>query len=159
MSEHQEAVRAMFDQTFDHGLTGEDVLFSFRIKKFKADQEASSGEQMKNAVQRIRDCLVRAKSSTTDPYVLRKIEILDQDAQLMGQIYGVASEAAGYKVDQQAARKNRMHELMADVSTNEVIVNEDFRCNVLKSLMPNVIAVLGTDEAAKYDRVAQHPPE
>lgn len=159
MSEHQEAVRAMFDQTFDHGLTGEDILFSFRMKKFKPDQEASSSEQMTSAVRRIRDCLLRAKSSTTDPYVLKKIEILDQDAQLMGQIYGVASEAAGYKVDQQEVRKSRMHDLMAEVSTNQVIVNEDFRCNILKSLMSNVIAVLGADEAAKYDRVAQHPPE
>ena len=43
---------------------------------------------------------------------------------------------------------------MARVSENEVVTKDDFRCKILQSLMPHVSSVLGPDEAAKYDRVA-----
>ena len=48
---------------------------------------------------------------------------------------------------------------IAHVVDNTVAANDDIRCNVLKSLMPHVAAVLGADEATKYDRAAQIPPE
>ena len=74
-------------------------------------------------------------------------------------IYGILNEAAGYKVDKNDARKERMRALIARVGANAVVTKEDIRCNVLKSLMPHVDAVLGAEEAAKYDRVAVVPPE
>jgi hypothetical protein len=159
MQAHQQAARELFDTEFDHGETGEAMLFGFRIKKFDPAREASSLSQFSNAVMRMRDCLAAAESITTDPWVLKRVEILDQDAQLMGCIYGILNEAAGYKADQNEARKDQMRALLARVDANEVATKEDVRGKILKSLLPQVSSVLGPDEAARYDRVVVLPPE
>lgn len=159
MHAHQQAVRALFETKFDHGETGEEMLFGFRIRQFNPLYEASGKENVANRVTRVRNSLAAAKSSSSDPWVLTRIETLNEDAQLMELIYGILSEAAGYKVDKNEARKDRMRDLIARVGTNRVATEDDFRCKVLKSLMPHVTAVLGPQEAAKYDRVALNPIE
>ena len=50
----------------------------------------------------------RGQVRNADPWVLERLEILDQNAQLMGHIYGILNEAAGYKTDQNDARKDQM---------------------------------------------------
>jgi hypothetical protein len=107
----------------------------------------------------MRNSLSLAKSAATDQWVLMRIDMLDQDAQLMDDIFGILNEAAGYKVDKNNARKDQTRALIARIGTNSVAAKEDIRCNVLKSLMPHVNSVLGANEAAKYDRVAVVPPE
>ena len=159
MLAHQQAARALFDTKFDHGETGEQILSGFRIKRFQQDREESSLQQFNDDIARMRTCLVAAKSKSADPWVGKRLDILDQDAQLMGNIYGVLNEAAGYKADKNEARQDRMRALITRVDDNEVVKKEDFRCSVLSSLMPHVRSVLGTDEAAKFDRVAVMPPE
>ncbi|MCC6126443.1 MAG: DUF4838 domain-containing protein, partial [Pirellulales bacterium] len=69
---HQEAARALFDETFGHGITGEDTLFGFRIGKFDPAHEQSSKKQFDAAVRKMKDQLAAARPMTTDPYVLRK---------------------------------------------------------------------------------------
>jgi hypothetical protein len=76
----------------------------------------------------------------------------------MGQIYEILNEAAGFKVDQNETRKERMRDLIASVRENEV-VKDEIRCKILQSLMPHVVDVLGPDDAAQYDRVAIVPIE
>ncbi|MBA3482102.1 MAG: DUF4838 domain-containing protein [Pirellulales bacterium] len=159
MRAHQQATRELFDGQFGHGQTGEEMLSAFRIKRFHLDQEESSRMQFAGVVDRMRRRLGDAQTASSDPYVLEKIAILDQDADLMAMIYGILSEAAGYKVDKNDARKDRIRALMARVGANDVVVKEDVRCNILKSLLPHVSSVLGSDEAARYDRVAIMPPE
>jgi hypothetical protein len=106
----------------------------------------------------MRQCLTAAASETDDPWVRQRITILDQNAQLMGHVYGILNESAGYKSDGNAERRVRMRAHIASVYDNEV-VKEDFRCKILGSLMPHVISVLGPDEAGEYDRVAVNPVE
>ncbi len=158
MQAHQQAARALFDAELDHGQTGEEVLFGFRIRKFNPAHEVSSKVKFDDGVTKMRERLAAAESASADPWVLQRIEILDQNAQLMGHIYGILNEAAGYEVDQNDARKDQMRALIASVGENEV-AKEDFRCKILHSLMPHVSSVLGPDEAAKYDRVAVYPIE
>jgi hypothetical protein len=74
-------------------------------------------------------------------------------------IYDVLSEAAAFKHDEQASRKARVHDLMTRFHENQVVKEDDYRCKILKSLMPQVVAVLGAEEAAKYDRVPVVPVE
>ena len=159
MQAHQHAARALFDTEFGHGQTGEEMLFDFRIKKFNPARETSSKMKFNDGVMRIRECLTAAQSISTDPWALRRIEILEQDAQLMGHIYSILNEAAGYKSDQDDDRKDQMRAIIERVGGNEVATKHDFRCKILKSLMPHVESVLGADEAAKYDRIAILPPE
>jgi hypothetical protein len=155
---YQRAARALFDTEFDHGETGEQMLFGFRIKRFDPAREESSLTKFNDRVARMRECLATAESATGDPWVLERIKILDQNAQLMGHIYGILNEAAGYKTDKNDARKERMRDLIASVTENEV-AKQDFRCKILHSLMPHVITVLGPDEAEQFDRVAVYPRE
>jgi hypothetical protein len=159
MRSHQQAARAMFDTDFGHGQTGEEMLFGFRIKKFNPINEDSGKRQFQDAVVQIRDALASARKANQDPAVQRRISILDQNAQLMGLIYEILNEAAGYKVDQNEARKDRMRTLIEGVLANNVAAKEDFRLKVLKSLLPQVSLVLGSEETAKYDRVPNVPPE
>jgi hypothetical protein len=159
MLAHQQATRDLFKTEFANGQTGEEILSSFRIKKFDAARETLNSGRFRQNLSRIRDSLAVAKSVTRDPWVLKRIEILDQDAQLIGDIYGILNEAAGYKVDRNDARKDQMRALIARVGDNTVVAKDDIRCNVLKSLLPQVSAVLGAGETAKYDRVAVVPPE
>ena len=66
------------------------MLFGFRIKKFNPARETSSLSQFGDAVKRMRDCLAAAESTTGDPWVRKRIAILDQDASSWEQIYGVS---------------------------------------------------------------------
>jgi hypothetical protein len=159
MHSHQQATRYLFDEEFAYGQTGEDILSNFRIKKFDAANETLNLTRFSQAVSRMRNSLSAAKSATTDRWLLKRIEILDQDAQLMDHIYGIFNEAAGYKADKNDARKDQVRALIVRVGANSVVTKEDIRCNVLQSLRPHVDSVLGADEAAKYDRVAVVPPE
>jgi hypothetical protein len=152
MQKHQEAARALFDATFGHGITGEDTLFDVRIGKFNPANEQSSKKQFDAAVQKMRDQLALARAATADPYVLRKIHLLEQDAELIGLIYAVLSEAAGYQADHDEARKDRVRELMGQVCANEIMVTEDFRHAILSDLSSHVKAVLGAKEAKNYSR-------
>jgi hypothetical protein len=102
----------------------------------------------------MRDRLSAAKAANDDPWISERINVLDQNAQLMECIYGVLNESAGYKADMDGARKDRMRDLISRARENDVVANDDIRCKVLQSLMPHVSSVLGPDEAAKYDRVA-----
>jgi hypothetical protein len=149
----------LFDTKFGHGETGEEMLFGFRIKKFDPVRETSSKAEFNDRVAKIRECLAAAESNSKDPWVFRRVEILDQNAQLMADIYGVLNEAAGFKIDKEEARKHKMREIIARIGKNEVVTKDDFRCKILKSLMPQVESVLGADNAAKYDRVAVVPQE
>ena len=72
MQAHQQAARTLFDAEFGHGETGEEMLFGFRIKKFDPAHEESSKRQFNDGVARMRECLAAAKSTTTDPWVLRE---------------------------------------------------------------------------------------
>jgi hypothetical protein len=159
MQSHEKATRELFSTEFDHGESGEGMLFAFRIKKFNPSAEASGLSHFNDAVSRMRNDLTAAKSATRDKWVLKRIDILDQDAQLMGYIYGILNEAAGFKADKNDSRKDQMRALIARVGDNAVAAKEDIRCNILKSLMPHMNSVLGAEEAAKYDRVAVVPPE
>jgi hypothetical protein len=159
MQAQQQAARALFDTEFGHGQTGEEMLFGFRIKKFNPESEASSKAEFNDAVAKISESLAAADSVTTDPWVSRRVEILNENAQLMGHIYGILNEAAGFKVDNDAARKDAMRKIIARVGQNEVVTKHDFRCKIFKSLMPHVESVLGADNASKYDRVAVAPQE
>jgi hypothetical protein len=159
MEAHQKATRDLFNTEFNHGETGEEILTGFRIKKFDSAHESLNNSKYSQAVSRMRDSLASAKAATTDQWVLKRIEVLDEDAQLMGNIYRILSEAAGYKIDKNDARKDQVRALIARVGANTVATKDDIRCSVLKSLMPHVNVVLGADEAAKYDRVAVVPPE
>jgi hypothetical protein len=107
----------------------------------------------------MRNSLAAAKSAAADKWILKRIDTLDKNAQLMQAIFGIANEAAGYKVDKNEARKDHMRTLIARVSDNEIVAKDDVRCNVLRNLMPQVESVLGANEAAKYDRVAASVPE
>jgi len=159
MQAHQQATQDLFDTEFAHGQTGEDILTNFRIKKLDAAHEPFNVAHFKRAVTRMRNSLAEAKSATTDPWILNRIETLDQDAQLMEEVYGILNEAAGYMTDKNDARKDQVRTLIARVSANSVVTKDDIRCKVLQSLRPHVDSVLGADEAAKYDRVAVMPPE
>jgi hypothetical protein len=159
MQAQQQAARALFDTEFGHGQTGEEMLFGFRIKKFNPETEASSKAKFNDAVAKIRESLAAADSVTSDPWVSRRVEILNENAQLMTLIYGILNEAAGFKVDNNDARKDAMRKIIARVGQNDVITKHDFRCKILKSLMPHVESVLGADNASKYDRVAVAPQE
>src|SRR5262249_44712740 len=94
---NEQAARDLFDTEFAPAETGESILSGFRIKHFDSIHEVANATKFNKAVSRMRDSLAAAKSSTTDPWVLKRIEILDQDAQLMEIIYGILNEAAGYK--------------------------------------------------------------
>lgn len=159
MRAHQAAARALFDVKLGHGQTGEEILVGFRIRKFNPAQEKSAQQQVDEAVARMRNCLAEAKAATADDYVLARISILDQDAKLMGLIYGILNEAAGYKADKNDARKARMHDLIEQACANCVTHIEDIRGGILKSLIPHVSSVLGPAEASKYDRVVVLPME
>jgi hypothetical protein len=159
MRQHQQATRDLFATEFAQGQTGEAILSNFRIKKFDASNAGLIATRFNQAVLRMRDSLAAAKSATTDKWILKRIDTLDQDAQLMETIFGIANEAAGYKVDKNDARKDRMRTLIASVGDNAIVTKDDVRCNVLRSLMPHVQSVLGAEEAAKYDRVAASAPE
>lgn len=158
MAAHQQGARALFDSKFGHGETGEEMLFNFRIKKFDPASESSSKTDFANAIAEMRSKLADAGASS-DPWVRERIEILDQNAQLMDVIYNVLSEAGGFKRDQKEIRKQRVHELMRQFHDNQVVREDDYRCKILKSLMPQVIAVLGEAEAAQYDRIPVVPVE
>jgi hypothetical protein len=158
MKAHQRAARCLFDAEFDHGETGEQMLFGFRIKKFNPDGEESTKAKYNDGISQLRKHLAAAKAENPDPWVHERIHTLDQSAQLMGNIYGILNEAAGYKVDRDQARKDRLRAHIASFHENEV-AKEDIRCKVLHSLMPHVVAVLGPKDAAQYDRVAVHPIE
>ena len=159
MAAHQEGARALFETKFGHEETGEDMLFNFRIKKFDPANEAASEKDFANAVATMRNSLADARRMSSDPWVQRRIEVLDQNAQLMDVIYNVLSEASGFKLDQQESRKPRVRELMKRYNENQVVNEDDYRCKILQSLMPQVVAVLGADEAAKFDRVPVVPVE
>jgi hypothetical protein len=159
MRVHQQATRELFDKEFARTQTGEDILSNFRIKKFDAASEKLNLAKFDETVSRMRNSLAQARSATSDQWVLKRIEILDQDAQLIEEVYGILNEAAGYKADKNDARKDQVRTLIARVSVNSVVTTDDIRCNVLQSLRPHVDSVLGADEAAKYDRVAVMPPE
>jgi hypothetical protein len=159
MRAHQEAARALFDTEFGHGETGEEMLFNFRIRKFDPAKEESSKDAFAKAVARLRNSLADANSKSADPWAHPRVEVLDQNAQLMDIIYNVLSEAAGFKHDQHEYRKARVHELMTKFHENQVVKQDDYRCKILKSLMPQVVTVLGEDEAAKYDRIPIVPIE
>lgn len=159
MRAHQAAARALFDVKLGHGQTGEEVLVGFRIHKFNPTQEKSAQQQVNEAVARMRNCLAEAKAATADDYVLARIKILEQDAQLMGLIYGILNEAAGYKADKNDARKARVRDLIEQACANDVTRIDDIRGGILKSLIPHVSSVLGPAEAAKYDRVVVLPME
>jgi hypothetical protein len=159
MRAHQQATRDLFETKFSSGQTGEEILSGFQIKKFNSAHEASNLARFRQVISRIKDSLAAAKSATTDQWSLKRIEVLDQDARLVECIYGILNEAAGYKGDKNDARKDQMRAFIARVGGNTVAAKDDIRCNVLKSLMPHVTAVLGADEAAEYDRVAVVPPE
>jgi hypothetical protein len=159
MAAHQAAARRLFDTTFGHGETGEEMLFNFRVKKFDPTKEESSKRDFAGAVAVMRNNLAEAKTASGDPWILGRIDILDENAQLMEIIYNVLNEAAGFKVDKQASRKDRVHQLMKRFHENQVVKEDDYRCKILKSLMPQVIAVLGESEAAAYDRVPVVPVE
>ena len=134
------------------------MLFGFRIKKFDPAQEASSKAKFDDGVAKMRKCLAAANSSS-NPWVLRRVEILDQNAQLMGHIYGLLNAAAGFKSDGNVARKDEIRKILSALGENEVVTKDDFRCKILASLMPHAKSVLGADDAAKYDRVAVVPQE
>jgi hypothetical protein len=159
MQRHQQATRNLFNTAFGHGETGEAMLTGFRIKKFDPSHENPSLTQFNQSVAQMRDSLAAAKAVTSDAWVLKRIGMLDKDAELMKHIYGVLNEAAGYKADSNNARKEKMRALIEQVNDNEIAAKEDFRYGVLKSLMPHVNSVLGAAEAAKYDRVAVVQPE
>jgi hypothetical protein len=157
MRKHQEAARALFDATFGHGLTGEDTLFEVRIGKFNPANEESSKKQFDAAVQRMKDQLAAARKLTTDPFILEKIGLLEQDADLVGLIYAVLSEEGGYKADRNEARKDRVRELMGKICANEIMVSQDFRYALLKDLSSHVRTVLGGQEAKQYSRPMRKP--
>jgi hypothetical protein len=159
MAAHQEAARALFETKFGHGETGEEMLFNFHIKRFDPAREASSKNEFAGAVTQMRNELADARRTSSDPWVHARIEVLDQDAQLIEVIYNVLSEAAGFKLDHEESRKARVHELMGRFHENQVVEEDDFRCKILKSLMPQVVAVLGAEEAAQFDRVPVVPVE
>jgi hypothetical protein len=159
MRAHQQSTRDLFSTEFDSGQTGEEILSSFRIKKFEAAHEHLNPGRFSQAISRMRASLAAAKSASTDHWVLQRIGILDQDAQLMECIYGILNEAAAFKADKNDVRKDHVRALITSVGANSVATQDDIRCNVLKSLMPHVNSVLGPEEAAKYDRVAVVPPE
>jgi hypothetical protein len=151
MQAHQHAARALFDTTFGHGQTGEDILFKFQIDNFNPANEASSRQQFADSVREMRDHLAEAVSATNDPTVMARIEILDQDAQLMELIYGVINEAACFEIDKDASRQTRVRTLMERVGANEVAGKEDIRRNIIKSLLKPLTTVLGPEEAAQYN--------
>jgi hypothetical protein len=159
MKKHQEAVRQLFDTEFGHGETGEEMLFGFRIKKFNPASESSSKAEFDHAVAHIRETLAEAQSTNSDAWALDRVKTLDQNAQLMQLIYGIINESAAYKQDKDDHRKDHMRELATKLGSNEIITEHDFRCKILASLMPHIIAVLGEDEAQNYDRVGYHPVE
>jgi hypothetical protein len=159
LREHDQAARDLFQLKFDHGETGEQMLTAFRIKKFDPTREKRGLDRFNEGIMRIKNCLASAKSTSSDPWVQKRIAILDQDAELIGCIYRIINESAGFAVDKKEDRKDTTRGLIARVGRNEVARKDDFRCNVLKSLMPHVTSVLGGEEAAKYDRVAYMPPE
>lgn len=159
MKKHQEAVRQLFDTEFGHGETGEEMLFGFRIKKFNPASESSSKSEFENAVAQIRGSLAEARSNNSDAWVLDRVNTLDQNAQLMQLVYGIIHESAAYKLDKDVRRKDQMRELATRLGSNEIIAEHDFRCKILASLMPHLIAVLGSEEAQNYDRVGYHPVE
>jgi len=159
MIAHQAAARALFDLELGHGETGEAVLFGFRIRKFDPAEEQRSKAAVSEQVDKMRACLASARAKSADPWVGDRVSILDEDARLMEVIYGVLNESAGYKSDHAAARKASMRSLMSALDSNEVATKHDYRCKILKSLMPHAIAVLGDTEAAVYDRVAFTPIE
>jgi hypothetical protein len=159
MQLHQRGARALFDAELGHGETGEETLFNFRIKKFNPSAEAASEKAFGEIVAQMRNSLAEAKTMSSDPWIHSRVEVLDQNAQLMDIIYNVLSESAGFKHDEQASRKARVHDLMTRFHENQVVKQDDYRCKILKSLMPQVVAVLGAEEAAKYDRVPVVPVE
>jgi hypothetical protein len=154
---HQEAARALFDETFGHGITGEDTLFGVRIGKFNPANEQSSKKKFDAAVQKMKDQLATARTMTADPYILRRIYVLEQDAELMGLIDAILSEEAGYKVDHDEARKDRVRELIQQVCTNDVIVSEDRLRHILNDLNTHIKAMLGAKEAEEYLKPAPRP--
>ena len=83
MRAHHQATRDLFETEFFDGQTGEEILSGFRIKKFDSAREASSLTRFRQDLARIKDSLVGARSSTSDQWVLKRIEVLDQDAQLI----------------------------------------------------------------------------
>jgi hypothetical protein len=159
MRAHQQATRDLFTTEFARGQTGEAILSNFSVKNFDAANESSSVAQFNQTVSRMRNSLAAAKSAAADKWILKRIDTLDKNAQLMQAIFGIANEAAGYKVDKNEARKDHMRTLIARVSDNEIVAKDDVRCSVVKNLMPQVESVLGANEAAKYDRVAASVPE
>lgn len=159
MADHQEAARALFDADFGHGQTGEEILFNFDFEKFDPVREADGKAKFAEAVAAIRASLAQARAANADPWVQQRVEVLDDDAQLMEVIYNVLSEAAGYRSDRQESRQARVNELMTQYHENLVVQRDDYRCKILKSLMPHVVDVLGSKQAALYDRVPVVPVE